>query len=195
MILLVLLAINTVAQRHQLAVQVRNQQWFSDSHRVVQELGKIDSLLKDAELGQRLVVNNGTLDYLAPSYSAIAQIDSHLQNLAALIAADPRGQTRVADLQILMHQELAELARATSAFQLGDTAAAKALVMSDKGLNIIKRMHLLVGEMEQEETSVSELRRKVYQQSVRITAASIYAGSVIAALGILLVASFLNPRC
>ena len=40
---------------------------------------------------------------------------------------------------------------------------------------------------------MSELRRKVYQQSVRITAASIYAGSVIAALGILLVASFLNP--
>ncbi len=183
-ILLLFLAINTVAQRHQLAVQVRNQQWFSDSRRVVQELGKIDSLLKDAETGQRVIAYTGKLDYLAPSYSALAQIDSHLQNLAALVGADSRGQTRVADLQVLTRQELAELARATSLFQAGDTAA----VMSDKGLNIMKKMHLLVGEMEQEETSVAELRGKAYQQSIRITAASIYAGSVIAALGILLVA-------
>ncbi len=188
LILLVLLAINTVAQRHQLAVQVRNQQWLSDSLRVVQELGRIDSLLKDAETGQRVIAYNGKLDYLAPSYSAIAQIDSHLQNLAALIDEDSRGRTRVADLQVLMRQEFAELARASSLLQAGDTAAAKAVVMSDKGPNIMKKMHSLVGEMEQEETSVAELRRKAYQQSIRITAASIYGGSVIAALGILFVA-------
>ncbi len=188
LILLVLLAINAAAQRHQLAVQVWHQQWFSNSRRVVQELGQIELLLKDAEAGQRGVLDNGKLDYLAPYYSALAQIDSHLQNLAALIGADSRGQTRVADLQVLNRQELSELARATSLFQAGDTAAAKALVLSDKGPNIMEKMRLLVGQMEQEETSVAELRRKAYQQSIRITAASIYGGSVIAALGILLVA-------
>ena len=54
LILLVLLAMNTVAQRHQLAVQVRNQQWFSDSHRVVQELGKITRCLKMLSSGSDL---------------------------------------------------------------------------------------------------------------------------------------------
>ena len=105
-----------------------------------------------------------------------------------MIGADSRGQTRIADLQVLNRQELAELAQARSLFQAGDTAAAKSLVMSDRGLNIMEKMSLLLGQMEQEETAVAELRRKTYQQSIRITAASIYGGSVLAALGILLVA-------
>ena len=64
-------------------MQVGNQEWFSHSRRVVQELGKIESLLKDAETGQRGFIYTGKLDYLAPYIPAIAQIDSHLQNLAA----------------------------------------------------------------------------------------------------------------
>ncbi len=188
LILLVLLAINAAAQRHQLAVQVRNQQWFSDSRLVVQELGKIESLLKDAETGQRAVVYNGELDYLPQYYSVLTQIDFHLKNLAALIGSGSRGQTQIADLRVLLRRGLATLARATYLYHAGDTVAAKALVMSDNGLNSTEKMSLLVGQMAQEETSVAELRRKAYQQSIRITAASIYAGSVIAALGILLVA-------
>ena len=54
LILLLLLAINTAAQRHQLAIQVEHQQWFSDSRRVVQELGQIELLLKDAETGSEV---------------------------------------------------------------------------------------------------------------------------------------------
>jgi hypothetical protein len=44
LILLVLLGINTAILRHQLAVQVGNQEWFSHSRRVVQELRNTESL-------------------------------------------------------------------------------------------------------------------------------------------------------
>ena len=81
LIVLVLLAINTAVLRHQLAVQVGNQEWFSHSRRVVQELRTTESLLIDAETGQRGYLYTGKLDYLAPYSLAKTQIDAHLENL------------------------------------------------------------------------------------------------------------------
>jgi PAS domain S-box-containing protein len=188
LIILVLLVINTAVLRHQLAVQVGNQEWFSHSRRVVQELRNTESLVKDAETGQRGYLYTGKLDYLAPYNLATAQIDSHLENLAAQIGDDPRQQTQIANLRVLIHQKLAELAETISLFQSGNAAEAKTLVMSDRGFQIMESIRTLVSRMEEEETSVGEVRRITYQKSIRITVACIYAASAVAALGILLLA-------
>ena len=186
LIILALLAINTAILRHQLAVQVGNQEWFSHSRRVVQELRTTESLVKDAETGQRGYLYTEKPDYLAPYSVAIGQIDSHLDHLTVEIGDNPRQQIQVANLRVLIHQKLAELAQTISLYQSGDAAGAKALVISDKGFNIMESIRSLVSQMEQEETRVGELRRTTYQKSIRITVACIYAASVIAALGIIL---------
>ena len=188
LILLALLAVNTAVLRRQLAIQVGNQEWFSRSRRVLQELRNTESLLKDAETGQRGYLYTGKLDYLAPYSLAVAQIDAHLQNLTAEIGDNPPQQTKVANLRVLVHQKLAELAQTISLFQSGDTAGAKALVTSDEGFRIMESIRSLFGQMEQEETSVGDLRRTAYQESIRITVLCIYAASAIAALGIILLA-------
>jgi CHASE3 domain sensor protein len=188
LVLLLLLAVNTAILRRQLAVQVANQEWFSRSRRVLQELKSTESLLKDAESGQRGYLYTGKVDYLEPYNLATVQIDAHLENLVAQVGDDPGQQTQVAELRVLIHQKLAELAKTISLFQSGDTAAAKALVMSDKGYNVMESIRSLVGQMEQQETLVGDLRRTAYQKSIRITVACIYAASAIAALGIILVA-------
>jgi PAS domain S-box-containing protein len=186
--LLVLLAINAAILRHQLAVQVGNQEWFSHSRRVVQELRNTESLVKDAETGQRGYLYTGKLDYLGPYTLAAAQVDAHLQNLRALVGDNPGQQTKVAELGVLIHQKLDELAKTISLYQSGDSASVKALVMSDQGFNIMQRIRSLAAEMEQEETAVGEFRRSAYQKSIKITVVCIYAASAIAALGIILVA-------
>jgi PAS domain S-box-containing protein len=188
LVLLLLLAVNTAILRRQLAVQVANQEWFSRSRRVLQELKSTESLLKDAESGQRGYLYTGKVDYLEPYNLATVQIDAQLENLVAQVGDDPGQQTQVAELRVLIHQKLAELAKTISLFQSGDTAAAKALVMSDKGYNVMESIRSLVGQMEQQETLVGDLRRTAYQKSIRITVACIYAASAIAALGIILVA-------
>ena len=81
-----------------------------------------------------------------------------------------------------------ELAQTISLFQSGDAEGAKALVMSDHGFRIMESIRSLVKQMEQEETSVGDLRRTAYQKSIRITVICIYAASGIAALGIILLA-------
>jgi PAS domain S-box-containing protein len=191
LIILALLAINTAILRHQLAVQVGNQEWFSHSRRVVQELRTTESLVKDAETGQRGYLYTEKPDYLAPYNRAIGQIDSHLDKLTVEIGDNPRQRTQAANLRALIHQKLAELAQTISLYQAGDTARAKALVMSDEGFNIMESIRSLVGQMEQEETSVGELRRTTYQESIRITVACIYAASAVAALGIVWLALFI----
>jgi PAS domain S-box-containing protein len=187
-IVLVLLAINTVVLRNQLATQVGNQEWFSRSRRVVQELRNTDSLLKDAETGQRGYLYTGKVEYLASYNLAAAQIDSHLQHLNAEIGDNPAQQAKTANLRFLLHQKLDELAQTVSLFQSGDAEGAKALVMSDHGFRVMESIRALIKQMEQEETSVGDLRRAAYQQSIRITVICIYAASGIAALGIILLA-------
>jgi PAS domain S-box-containing protein len=186
--LLVLLVINTVIVRHQLAVQVGNQEWFSHSRRVVQELRITESLVKDAETGQRGFLYTGKQSYLLPYDRAISQMDGHLQNLFDLIGNNPKEQSEATELQVLIHKKLAELAQTLSLFRSGDAPGAQALVMSNEGFNLMGGIRSLFEQMEREETSVGNARRDAYQKSIKITAACIYLASAIAILGLGLLA-------
>src|SRR5271168_1742460 len=109
LIILALLAINTAILRHQLAVQVGNQEWFSHSRRVVQELRITESLVKDAEAGQRGFLYTGKQNYLLPYDRAIGQMDAHFQSLVNSIGDDPKEQSEAANLRVLIHKKLDEL--------------------------------------------------------------------------------------
>jgi PAS domain S-box-containing protein len=113
-------------------------------------------------------------------------ISLEIRDLTVEIGDNPRQQIQVANLRVLIHEKLAELAQTISLYQSGDTAGAKALVTSGKGFNIMESIRSLVSQMEQEETRVGELRGTTYQKSIRITVACIYAASAVAALGIIL---------
>jgi PAS domain S-box-containing protein len=190
-ILLVLVAINTAILRRQLAVQVNNQLGFSHSKRVVQELKDTESLLEGAESGQRGYLYTSKLEYLVPYNQASTQIDSHLQYLAILVSDTPIQESRVNDLKALMHLELAEMAQTISLIQSGKTADARAVVMSGAGYSNMQKIRSLAGRIEQEESSLSELRRAAYQKSIQLTVACLYIASAIAALGLILLALFI----
>src|SRR3984957_9488033 len=188
LLILALLAINTAILRHQLAVQVGNQEWFSHSRRVVQELRITEALVEDAETGQRGLLYTRKEHYLLPYERATTQMDGHLQNLVDLIGNNSKEQSEEADLRALIHKKFAELAQTISLYRSGGTPAAKALVLSDEGFQLMEGIRSLAGQMEQEETSVGNARRDAYQKSIRITATCIYLASAIAALGLGLLA-------
>jgi PAS domain S-box-containing protein len=188
LVLLLLVGINTAVLQHQLAVQVSNQEWFSHSKRLVQELRTIESLLKDAEAGQRGYLYTGKLDYLEPYRLASSQIDGRLENLTTLIGNNSEQQAQAAGLHIMVRDEMAELAKTIAVFQAGDAAGARSLVMSDKAYGLMEKIRAQIAQMEQEESSFSDARRDIYQASIRITVACIYVASGIAALGLILLA-------
>jgi PAS domain S-box-containing protein len=189
-LLLILLFANALVTRRQLAVQVGNQYWVEHTDQVLAELSHAQSLLIDAESGQRGFLYTGDQKYLEPYNLAVSQIDSHIDRLAELTADNPHQEARVPQLRILAHLKLNELAQTIALYRAGKKDDATALVISNRGLSLMNDIRKLIGEMGQEETSLQSVRLARYQRSVEVMVASIYVATGIAVLGLAFLAYF-----
>ena len=120
-LLLVLLVANAWVTKRQLDVQIADQAWVAHTQQVLFELSQTESLLKDAETGQRGFLYTGDLKYLADYNRAIGQIDSHLDNLTRLTPDNLRQQARIADLRNLTHAKLARACPDNPALSIGQS--------------------------------------------------------------------------
>lgn len=187
-LLLLILIANAFVTRRQLAVQIANQSWVLHSRQVLFELSQIESLLKDAETGQRGFLYTGQQRYLQPYNVALTQIEPHIQNLSRLTADNPHQQANISQLLSLTQEKMSELSQTIRLYQAGQIEQAKALVLSDYGLATMDKIRQLTNQMMQEETSLEQVRMAAYERSVRSTILSIYLASILAALGLLLLA-------
>ena len=187
-LLLLILIANAIITRRQLAVQIANQSWVLRSRQVLFELSQVESLLKDAETGQRGFLYTGQSIYLRPYNVALTQIEPHLRNLSQLTVDNPKQQANISQLRTLTQEKLNELAQTIQLYKSGQTEKAKALVLSDFGLATMDKIRQLMNHMMGEETSLEQARMAAYQRSVRSTIISIYFASILAALGLLLLA-------
>ncbi len=189
--LLLLLAGDCLIIRHQLAVQVEDQAWVGHTQQVLLQLSNTESLVKDAETGQRGFLYTGEAEYLAPYELAIKQIDPAIDRLAELTADSPRQQQRIPELRNLAQRKLAELAKTIALYRAGDPDAARAFVLSDRGLLTMEAIRSVVSEMQQDETELRAARSEIYRRSVRITVICVYVASILAAVGLILLAYFI----
>ncbi len=190
-LLLAVLAVNAFIMRRQLGVQMGDEARVMHSRQVLFEAEQTLSLLKDAETGQRGYLYTGDPAYLAPYSSAIGQIEPHMDNLARLIADDPRQQERIVRLRDLAHEKINELARTISLYQSGKAYEARAAVLSHLGKSYMDDIRRVMAQMEQEESSLETARIAAYQKSQRNTIASIYLASCLAAFGLVLLAYYI----
>ena len=190
-LLLILLVANAIITARQLRIQVANQTWVTRTQQVRFELSQTESILKDAETGQRGFLYTADPTYLGPYDLALTQIEPHLKHLEELTADTPDELAQIPELRRLANAKLAELAQTISLFRSGRSAEAKTLVLSDLGLHTMDNIRKLIDEMGQEETSLQAARSAIYQKSIRTTTAAIYLASFIAALGLIFLAYFI----
>jgi PAS domain S-box-containing protein len=190
-LLLILLIVNGVITRRQLGVQVGDQVWVTHTQQVLFEVSQTESLLKDAETGQRGFLYTGDSKYLAPYDLAVDQVAGHIDRLAELTADNPREQARISELRGLVAAKLSELGQTISYYRAGQPEEAKALVVSDHGRVLMDRIRTLTDEMVQEEDSLWAARSATYEKSVRVTIACIYLASGLAAVGLGFLAYFI----
>ena len=191
LVLLLLLAVDGLVIRRQLAVQVENQVWVGHTQEVLLHLSNTESLLKDAETGQRGFLYTGESAYLAPYDFAIKQVAPSIDRLAELTADNPRETRRIPRLRTLATRKLAELSKTIELYRGGDTDAARALVQTDRGLLTMDEIRSVISEMQQDETELRTDRTAIYLRSVRLTVFCIYAASILAAAGLVLLAYFI----
>ena len=189
--LLLLLLANGLVIRRQLAIQVENQTWVRHTGDVLLQLSNTESLIKDAETGQRGYLYTGERTYLAPYTLAIGQINNEIEKLAAMTADNPAEQARVSQLHALANKKLQELSDTIALYQSGHPDEARALVLTNSGLLTMDKIRAVVDEMQKEEALLDATRIETYRRSVRVTVVCIYVASFLAALGLILLAYFI----
>lgn len=187
-ILLILLAAATLVLRRQLLIQITHQDWATHTRLVIAELNQTESLLKDAETGQRGLLYTNDVKYLAPYDLAIVQVQRHIDRLAQLTADNPRQQARIPELRSLTQAKLAELGQTISLHFSNRPEEAKALVLSDTGFVAMNKIHGLIAQMEQEETSLELSQTVTLRRSIRVTIGFIYLASLLGGLCLALLA-------
>ena len=190
-LLVLLLVANSIVIRRQLAVQVTNQAWVYHTQQVLLELTQTESLLKDAETGQRGYLYTHEPRYLDPYNRAITEVDGHIQKLSLLVADNPDQLANIGRLRLLAKQKLAELSATIKLDQAGNPDAARSLVLTNSGLFTMEKIRALINEMLRQENSLNALRMDAYQKSVRLTIACVYLASVLAGVGLILLAYYI----
>jgi PAS domain S-box-containing protein len=190
-VLVLLLIANAVITQRQLRVQIDREGWVDHTRVVLFEIAETELLLVDAETGQRGYLLTGSSKYLAPYLRAAQQIDSHIDALSQLTADNPTEQANIAQLRNLAHQKLDELAQTVALYQAGNTDQVKQLVDSDKGLLLMDHIRLVAATMQSEETSLEATRSDRYRRSIQITRNSIDLATLVAILGLALLAMYI----
>jgi PAS domain S-box-containing protein len=186
-----LLIANAVMTKHRMDVQSGDAQRALHSRQVEIALEESESTLKDAETGQRGYLLTGDTTYLAPYERAKAEIGPRLDELARMTADNPSQQSNINQLRTLTREKMDEMAQTVSLYQSGNADAAKAMVLSDRGLLLMDRLRLLFAQMHSEETRLDGERDTEYQHSIRMTAVSIWLASLAALLGVVALANFI----
>ena len=186
--LLVVLIGNGLVTRRQVGAQIESQERLSETRRFIIELEKTESLLKDAETGQRGFLYTGDPRYLAPFEQARAQIDSHFNELMQLTSSRPQEQSSIVDLRALEQVKISEMQQTIDLYRAGKPADAHGLVLSDFGLLTMEHFRQIIDQVEKTEVSLESVRVAEYQKNVRRTIASIYLASLLAAIGLALLA-------
>ena len=190
-VLLAVLLINAAVTRRQIAVQDSNQGWVEHTQRVQLELTTVESLLKDAETGQRGYLYTGEARYLEPYNTAVQQVDSHIATLSELVTDNPRQLSRVVILRELSKIKLEELATTIALFGEGRKDEARGIVLSDMGKRTMDNIRAVAAEMGREESSLESARLAAVSSSTRSLVWTMYLVTALAAIGLVLLAFYI----
>lgn len=190
-LLLAILIVDAYVTKRQLDQQVKTGFWVNHTHQVQLELSETESLLKDAETGQRGFLYTAEEQYLASYNLAVQQVDPHLDALTKLTQDNPRQQAAIARLRPLASAKLQELAQTIALFRSGRRDEARKLVLDDTGLQTMNKIREVIAGMEDEENSLEATRVVAYQRTIALTTACIYLTTTLAAFGLIALAYFI----
>lgn len=190
-VLLVVLLINTSITRQRLAIQDSNQAWVTHTQLVMLELTTVESLLTDAETGQRGYLYTGEQRYLEPYYTALTQLNRHIDKLAQLTADNPEQVKRIAALRAVGQQKIDELQKTLTLYQAGKPAEARAEVLTDRGRLIMSDFRALTDQMRRHESALEASRLEAVHSSTTALITTLYLTAALAVVGLVLLAFFI----
>ena len=186
----VLLIANALILRRAVVGQIKNSQWMEHTNHVLLQLEQVQSLLTDAETGQRGYLYTGEKNYLDP-FDASRGIDSHLDTLEFLVADNPEQAQPLQELRRLAHEKIQELSDTVELYQSGKASEARARVISGRGKQIMDRLRVVIADMRSREAALYAARERQTEASQRRTLLSIYALTLVSLVGFLVLCAWI----
>jgi signal transduction histidine kinase len=125
-----------------------DDQWVIHSLAIRDRLIRVLTLVQKAESGQRGYLLTGRDDYLSPYNEAVQQVRAELDGLSDLVVNNEQQQRELRTLNQLVADKLSELRSTIDKRELGNTAAAVAIVNSDLGLRLMQDIRDRIAAMQ-----------------------------------------------
>jgi methyl-accepting chemotaxis protein len=154
---LLLLGIGTVAYRSTNSL-TSTSHMVRHTYDVLEHIGAVVSLLKDAETGQRGYVITGDESYLEPYQAALIGIPAAVKELRELTADNPRQQKRLDAVEPLIAAKLAELKQTVELRRKGDFEQAAKIVRGGQGKKTMDDLRQVTEQMDHEEQELLKQR-------------------------------------
>ncbi len=143
---------------------------------------RLESLLKDAETGQRGFVLTGNETYLQPYQSARTALATTLEAAQRATVDNDRQQRRIADLRTVIDRKMTELDRTIELRRTEGFDAALSLIKTDSGKVAMDRIRQLLAEIDDEESSLLTVRSREANQSAESARFAITWGALVGTL-------------
>ena len=149
------------------------------THEVLEHSGKLLSLLKDAETGQRGFVITGDEAFLQPYLEANAGIDGVKNELRRLTSDNPGQQKRLDEADLLIAAKLAEVARAIGLRRSAGFQETAKLVATGEGKRTMDSLRGVLAQVEAEERTLLKHRAEEVEATASGAKATILVGTVL----------------
>ena len=157
-----------------------NAAWVEHTREVLGCLELLLAAATDSESAERGYVITGDEGYLQPYHQAAAVIGAQTSRLRQLTADNRAQQQRLAVLQPLLTEGLADLRTVIELRRDQGFAAAQAEVLTGKGKQIHDQVRRLIAQMEAAETSLLSEREQRTRRSSAVTKGVMICGGLLA---------------
>ena len=139
--------------------------------RLERDLGQLLLTLQGAETGQRGYLLTRREDYLLPYQIALDSVGPVLARVGREVIDDPRQQQRVSHVRDLIAEKFGELQQTINLKSAGDTATLYDVVLSDRGMHLMKEIRGTVSVLRAVEVTDITARQA---QLARLRTATLY---------------------
>jgi PAS domain S-box-containing protein len=177
--LLILVIVSVVSYQDWVVFQ-RSAPQVQHGRALLEQVEQVLSYTKDAETGQRGYVLTGNSQYLAGYNAAVAALPSELEKLRQLVAEDAPLRTRVATLDGLVSEKLAELQETVALRENEGFNAALSVVETNRGQQAMDEIRKLGADLQNEVyRGLQQGIRERQDEGSRARLVSIFGGAVL----------------
>ncbi|GGK49950.1 hypothetical protein Ppa06_09690 [Planomonospora parontospora subsp. parontospora] len=175
-------AVIGISSYMRIGAQLEDRESIEHTQRTIERIEDLRDRLKDAERGQRGYVITGQDRYLHPYRQALTGIEDDLAALRRVTGDDPREQETLTRLQQPVREKLGELDETIRLRREQGFAAARDVVLTDRGVWSMVQAETLLNQLKEREESLLEAQQRSRAESAADTRNVILWGSLLAAL-------------